>query len=805
MTNENLYSNLPLSSYYGHVLEEFTKSGGPVVEKFKAYDKHILIRPDRWFEALALFECALNTKADNKETENFFHLIFKSYDNNASVNLNDEDYDWYWNKLQTLFDRFAEISASAYLEKGLQYYDTRRKYIDKEKTIYYLNKGDEFARILLGYYYYFGFCGETDKEKGRKLMDSAMTDSGKVRATIYKNYVALAEGRQDEVKGRLDEIVKTNTDPLLWRLIYEQQAYLLETEGDFETAAIYYQKSIDESLSAGFAMMRLGFMHYNKRMKESKSRYEAIQMMEKAFLFGRVEVARSLYYCYFDSGMEWQDNEKGMYWLYKGFEYYDDYCTAQLAYTYLYNDAYKDIQKGLAYLGLAIEMNYADAMLTKAYHYYMGDILEKDIPKALELLDKAIALGSGDAAYRAGTLYEEGVVDLNGNPDYATALSYYEKGAEMNDGQCCGYAGRYYLIGLTVEKDTGKAKNYYEKGVALESPYCMVELAIMYDEGNGVEQDAARSVELLKQASGYNYAHAWYLLGRCYKYALGTDENPDEAIACFEKAGEQKHAKALAELGYCYEAGYGVEPNGRKAMEYMQQSAGLGYEYGEYKLGCYYLYGLEGVNIDYDKAVEWLTKAAEKDYPYAMLEMGDFYLYDYAGKDEQAKAYSYYEKAAEQDVINEGLGLCYEYGFGVERNDAEAFKYYLKAAEDEYVRGKYNAALCYYFGYGVKENFNEAYRWFNEAAQQQHTGAVYYKGKMLISGEGTPQDIPEGISLIKQAAEAGERDAQFDLANCYLAGKGVDENEELAMEWFEKAADNGHEKALKITGRRRRK
>ena len=32
----------------------------------------------------------------------------------------------------------------------------------------------------------------------------------------------------------------------------------------------------------------------------------------------------------------------------------------------------------------------------------------------------------------------------------------------------------------------------------------------------------------------------------------------------------------------------------------------------------------------------------------------------------------------------------------------------------------------------------------------------------------------------------------------------VEENDEIAMEWFEKAAENGNEKALKITGRRRK-
>lgn len=55
-----------------------------------------------------------------------------------------------------------------------------------------------------------------------------------------------------------------------------------------------------------------------------------------------------------------------------------------------------------------------------------------------------------------------------------------------------------------------------------------------------------------------------------------------------------------------------------------------------------------------------------------------------------------------------------------------------------------------------------------------------------------------------KAAEKNSDKAQFELGNAYLTGKGVEENDEIAMEWFEKAAENGNEKALKITGRRRK-
>ena len=55
-----------------------------------------------------------------------------------------------------------------------------------------------------------------------------------------------------------------------------------------------------------------------------------------------------------------------------------------------------------------------------------------------------------------------------------------------------------------------------------------------------------------------------------------------------------------------------------------------------------------------------------------------------------------------------------------------------------------------------------------------------------------------------KAAEKNNDKAQFELGNAYLTGNGVEENDDIAMEWFEKAAENGNEKALKITGRRRK-
>ncbi|MDR1161533.1 MAG: sel1 repeat family protein [Tannerellaceae bacterium] len=806
----NFETKQSLPAYYDYLQDEVRQSLKAPVDYFNEFDKDVLLRPESWFKALAVLELALDSHIEAEETKDFFLLIFRRYDYHASVELNEEDYLWHWNRIHQIIDRIIPYHPIAYVEKALQFISTRRGLVSKEKTLYYLQKGKEacndIACVRLGYYLYSGFLGETDKIAGMELLNSAQTSEGKLCAAIYKGSIAISEGRVEEAKTMLDELEKENPVPDLIRLIYEQKGYVLEITEAYEEAAAYYQKAYNDTLASGFALIRLAYMHYGKRIEQAKDEPEAIAMMEEALRLGRIDAARSIYFCYNNDEAAWYDAGKALYWLEKGYQYADDYCTAELAYRHLYNEEYKDVEKGLKYLDEAIELNYSGAMIQKAYHHIEGDIVEKDIAKSLEYLDKALANGNGNAAFRAGILYEDGSATTDGASDYTKALAYYEKGAGLDDDQCCGYAGRYYLVGLGTAIDYTKAKAYYERGYRINDPFCIVELGLMHEEGNGMEVDEARAFELYTQASEQNYAHAFYLLGRCYRYGVGTEENPDEAIACFEKAAGQEHAKAQAELGHIYETGYGVEVNSKKAVEYMEQSANLGYAYAEYKMGCYYLYGLEGAIAKHnEKAVEWLTKATDKNHPYAMIEMGDYYLYNVGGSGEQAKAFDYYLKAAGQGCVNEGLGVCYEYGFGVEVNEGEAFKYYLKASEDGYVRAKYYAGICYYFGYGVKENFGEAYRWFNDAANEEHIAATYYKAKMLLAGEGVAQHIEEGIQLLKQAAEADQPDAQFELGNCYLAGKGVDENEALAMEWFEKAADNGHEKALKVTGRRRRK
>ena len=74
---------------------------------------------------MAVCEYALDTKEDEKLTEDFFELIFSAFDCNVEVGLNAEEYEFWWEKVMQVCDRVAEFSGAGWAQKGAQYSEAR--------------------------------------------------------------------------------------------------------------------------------------------------------------------------------------------------------------------------------------------------------------------------------------------------------------------------------------------------------------------------------------------------------------------------------------------------------------------------------------------------------------------------------------------------------------------------------------------------------------------------------------------------------------------------------------------------------
>lgn len=779
-------------------------SGKPAAAWFPKYTSTSLLNADNWWEALAVCEYALDTREDEKLTEDFFELIFSAFDCNVEVDLSEEEYEFWWEKVMRVCERVAVFSGAGWAQKGAQYSEARYGKRDMSYLFPYYEKAADMgwgeAEATVAYWRYMGFYCEQDKEEGERRFAALSSPEAILWGKHYRAFAEEFTGNKEKaLQIRQDLLAELPEGDRLRAHVYAAMGDALDRgEGKIAEEAACYEKSL-EIVPNLYSLKNLATLYF-RYPELGKPKELAFEIWEKAWHAGVWSAANFLGYNYQEE--EWLDLPKAIEWLEKGMLYCELYSAYELALIYLYNDDYKNVERGLMCLERCVEGDYIEGIEGLANVYFNGDLVEEDMSRAKQLLEKALELGSGNAAYRLGWMYERGF--LSEEPDYVKAMEYYEKAAGM--GSCFALVELSFLYenGNGVERSYEKAFELCEKAAQEGYPYAMFRIGLYLEKAVLGEAKPEEAFAWYTKAAMADENEGIFALGRCYKQGIGTEEDWDKALEWFGKGAEKNESRCLTELGLAYENGNGVEENPQKAVEYMTRAAEQDYGYAQFKMGDYYFFGCGPCLEDNKKAVEWYEKAVANEIPMAMLRMGDYYLYDYDSLNESEKAFAYFKKAAEYEWYNEGLGICYEMGIGVEDNEAEAFKYYTLAADNGNVTSMYRTGLCYYNGVGVKQNYAEAYRWFTDAAGNENIGAAYYLGKMQMYGEGCTPDPEAAVQWLLKAAEKNNDKAQFELGNAYLTGNGVEENDDIAMEWFEKAAENGNEKALKITGRRRK-
>ena len=779
-------------------------SGKPAAAWFPKYTSTSLLNADNWWEALAVCEYALDTREDEKLTEGFFELIFSAFDCNVEVDLSEEEYEFWWEKVMRVCERVAVFSGAGWAQKGAQYSEARYGKRDMSYLFPCYEKAADMgwgeAEATVAYWRYMGFYCEQDKEEGERRFAALSSPEAILWGKHYRAFAEEFTGNKEKaLQIRQDLLAELPEGDRLRAHVYAAMGDALDRgEGKIAEEAACYEKSL-EIVPNLYSLKNLATLYF-RYPELGKPKELAFEIWEKAWHAGVWSAANFLGYNYQEEA--WLDLPKAIEWLEKGMLYCELYSAYELALIYLYNDDYKNVERGLMCLERCVEGDYIEGIEGLANVYFNGDLVEEDMSRAKQLLEKALELGSGNAAYRLGWMYERGF--LSEEPDYVKAMEYYEKAAGM--GSCFALVELSFLYenGNGVERSYEKAFELCEKAAQEGYPYAMFRVGLYLEKAVLGEAKPEEAFAWYTKAAMADENEGIFALGRCYKQGIGTEEDWDKALEWFGKGAEKNESRCLTELGLAYENGNGVEENPQKAVEYMTRAAEQDYGYAQFKMGDYYFFGCGPCLEDNKKAVEWYEKAVANEIPMAMLRMGDYYLYDYDSLNESEKAFAYFKKAAEYEWYNEGLGICYEMGIGVEDNETEAFKYYTLAADNGNVTSMYRTGLCYYNGVGVKQNYAEAYRWFTDAAGNENIGAAYYLGKMQMYGEGCTPDPEAAVQWLLKAAEKNNDKAQFELGNAYLTGNGVEENDDIAMEWFEKAAENGNEKALKITGRRRK-
>ena len=147
-------------------------SGKPAAAWFPQFTPVTLLNAENWWEALAVCEYALDTHEDEALTAGFFELIFSAYDCNVEVDLNEEEYAYWWEKVISVCDRVAVFNGAGWSQKGAQYSEARYGKRDLSLLFPCYEKAAEMgspeAEATVAYWRYMGFYCEQDRAEGER-------------------------------------------------------------------------------------------------------------------------------------------------------------------------------------------------------------------------------------------------------------------------------------------------------------------------------------------------------------------------------------------------------------------------------------------------------------------------------------------------------------------------------------------------------------------------------------------------------------------------------------------------------------
>lgn len=170
-------------------------------------------------------------------------------------------------------------------------------------------------------------------------------------------------------------------------------------------------------------------------------------------------------------------------------------------------------------------------------------------------------------------------------------------------------------------------------------------------------------------------------------------------------------------------------------------------------LGVMY-YGGDGVQKDEARAVTWWRKAAAQGYALAQYNLGLMYYGGQGVPHDYARTVAWWRRAAAQGLAEAqyNLGVMYEDGQGVPQDYTQAIAWYSKAAAQGFALAEDNLGVMYDNGWGVPQDYAQAVAWYRKAVAQGSAMAQGHLGAMYTIGRGVPQDFVEAYALVNLSA-----------------------------------------------------
>lgn len=234
----------------------------------------------------------------------------------------------------------------------------------------------------------------------------------------------------------------------------------------------------------------------------------------------------------------------------------------------------RNLSEASKWYQIAAEKDHPFAMNMMSYLYASGDVVPKNDNLAVQMCQKAAALGQLEAQKNLGDMILGGG---NGfEKDIALAAEWYVKAAEggFADAQCS--LAILYCESEGLTQNYSEAEHWFRMAADQGNAVAQYNLGVMYSNGRGVSQDDAEALRWFRIAADQGDAEAQYTLGSRTSLGQGIPQDDSEAVRWFQLAADQGHANAQYILAGMNHDGQGVPQNYAEAYKWYALSAAQG-------------------------------------------------------------------------------------------------------------------------------------------------------------------------------------------------------------------------------------
>ena len=449
----------------------------------------------------------------------------------------------------------------------------------------------------------------------------------------------------------------------------------------------------------------------------------------------------------------------------------------------------KDVQKAIR-MGKRLEANFSKY---PPYWFYMGSfyLQDGDIQEARTCFDKFEEVNRPifrkDAYAAANARYKIFTLDEKEKDEAKRLLDIIEKQVTPDDWNTVLFAAlQNYQLGDKTKAEELVLQNIdngHDVALNKEILQQMRRGKLDFSAVQGVASREFKEPSQLEKLAKAGNPEAQYA------YALHVPPPKDKSF--MELAAKQGHFFAKCWLITAEPQKY--ENEIQKTLEELNAKSEAENAEAQRYLGQFYLLGL-GVPKDAKKAFTLFQKAADQGNSIAQCWFALSYENGIGTSKNEKKSFLWYQKAAEQGeaYAQYRLGLCYLKGIGTPRDDKKGFEWLSKAASQGLAVGQSTLGICYEDGIGTAKDEQKAFSWYHKSAEQGNAYAQNKLGRCYRNGIGTPRDDKKGFLWYQKAAEQGLASGQLNLGTCYQNGIGIPKDEQKAFFWYEKAAEQGN-------------